>query len=242
MHDAQDLFYKEAFWRNKDMICPKDVQPWTNMFVDKCNGLPIAIVCIGRLLSFRRRSYLEWEKVYKDIEVQLTDNSIMDMNIILKVSLEDLPHNMRNFFLYCCLFPDNYVMQRKSLVRLWMAEGFREEIGQRASEEVAEDYLTELIHRCLLVVVKRNDSGCVYEVQMHGILRVLALSKAREEKFGSVFNPLKAYLVKEVRRVLTESGDIAQVAENAPHLRSLLVFQNSFTFDSLRSLSSVNKL
>uniref|UniRef100_A0A0A9DRV0 NB-ARC domain-containing protein n=1 Tax=Arundo donax TaxID=35708 RepID=A0A0A9DRV0_ARUDO len=174
--------------------------------------------------------------------MQLTNNPIVDMNIILKISLEDLPHNIRNCFLYCCLFPENYVMQRKSLVRLWVAEGFVEEIGQRASEEVAEDYLTELIHRCLLVVVKRNDSGCVCEVQMHDILRVLALSKAREENFGGVFNPLKAYLIKEVRRVSTESGDIAQVAENAPHLRSLLVFQNSFAFVSLRSLSSVNKL
>lgn len=77
---------------------------------------------------------------------------------------------------------------------------------------------------------------------MHDILRVLALSKAHEENFGSVYNPLKTDLIREARRVSTESGDIARIAENAPHLRSLLVFQNSFTSVSLRSLSSVNKL
>ncbi|KAL6906247.1 hypothetical protein ACP4OV_003848 [Aristida adscensionis] len=242
-HDARDLFYKEAFWRNRDQICPREVEHLAEMFVQKCNGLPIAIVCIGRFLSFRETSYLEWEKVYKDIEIQLTNNPIMDMHIILKVSLEDLPLNIKNCFLYCSLFPENYVMQKKSLVRLWVAEGFVKETDQqRTFEDVAEDYLTELIHRCLLVVVKRNDSGCINEVQMHDILRVLALSKAREENFGTVFNPSKAYLVREARRVSTESGDIAQVAENAPHLRSLLVFQNSFSFGSLRSLSSINKL
>ncbi|PUZ64182.1 hypothetical protein GQ55_3G123000 [Panicum hallii var. hallii] len=240
--DAQYLFYKEAFWKCKDMICPHGVEHWAKLFVEKCNGLPIAIVCIGRLLSFRVTSYMEWEKVYRDIEMRLCHNPIMDMNIILQVSLEDLPHTIRNCFLYCCLYPENYVMQRKSLVRLWVAEGFVENIGQGTLEEMAEDYLTELIHRCLLVVVKRNDSGCVCEVQMHDILRVLALSKAHEENFGSVYNPLKTDLIREARRVSTESGDIAQVAENAPHLRSLLIFQNSFTSASLRSLSSINKL
>ena len=45
--DAQYLFYKEAFWKNKDMACPHEVEHWAKMFVEKCNGLPIAIVCIG---------------------------------------------------------------------------------------------------------------------------------------------------------------------------------------------------
>lgn len=241
-HDAQYLFYKKAFRNCKDLTCPQEVEHLAKQFVEKCNGLPIAIVCIGSSLSCRGTSYMEWEKVYKDIEMRRSNNPIMDMNIILQVSLEDLPHNIRNCFLYCCLYPENYVMQRKSLVRLWVAEGFVEKIGQRTLEEVAEDYLTELIHRCLLVVVKRNDSGCVCEVQMHDILRVLALSKAQEENFGSVYNPLKTDLIREARRVSTESGDIAQVAENAPHLRSLLVFQKSFSSASLRSLSSANKL
>ncbi|KAJ1261860.1 hypothetical protein BS78_09G063100 [Paspalum vaginatum] len=239
--DALNLFYKETFWKNEDMVCPQELRHWAKMFVEKCNGLPIAIVCIGRFLSLRT-SYLEWENVYKDIETRLSNNPIFDMNIILQVSLEDLPHNIRNCFLYCCLYPEDYVMQRKSLVRLWVAEGFVEKIGQRTLEEIAEDYLTELIRRCLLVVVKRNDSGCVCEVQMHDILRVLALSKAREENFGCVYNPLKTDLIREARRVSTQSGDIAEIAENAPHLRSLLVFQNSFTSAPLRSLSSVNKL
>ncbi|TVU31205.1 hypothetical protein EJB05_22883, partial [Eragrostis curvula] len=233
-NDAQLLFYKEAFWRNNDMICSQDKEQWAKTFVQKCNGLPIAIVCIGRLLSFRTPCSLEWEKVYKDIEMQLTNNPIIDMNIILKVSLEDLRHNIRNCFMYCCLFPEKHVMQRKSLVCLWVAEGFVEEVGNRTLEEVAEDYLTELIPA---IVVKRNDSGCVLEVQMHDILRVLGLSKARDENFGSILNPAKAYLIKGARRVSTECGDLAQLVEYAPHLRSLLVFQNSFTFGSLLQLS-----
>ena len=72
---------------------------------------------------------MEWEMVYRDIEMRLCHDPFMDMNTILQVSLEDLPHNIRNRFLYCCLYPEDYVMQRKSLVRLWVAEGFVENIG-----------------------------------------------------------------------------------------------------------------
>jgi len=60
--DAQYLFYKEAFWKCKDMICSQEVEHWAKLFVQKCNGLPIAIVCIGRLLSFRVTTYMStWE-------------------------------------------------------------------------------------------------------------------------------------------------------------------------------------
>ena len=73
--------------------------------------------------------------VYRDIEMRLCHDPFMDMNTILQVSLEDLPHNIRNRFLYCCLYPEDYVMQRKPLVRLWVAEGFVENIGLGALEE-----------------------------------------------------------------------------------------------------------
>ncbi|KQJ96336.1 disease resistance protein RPM1 [Brachypodium distachyon] len=240
-HYAWDLFCKEAFWKNENSDCPPELKHWAQKFVEKCNGLPIAIVCIGRLLSFKSPTLLEWENVYKTLEVQFTNNCILDMNIILKVSLEDLPHNMKNCFLYCCMFPENYVMQRKWLVRLWVAEGFIEASEHKTLEEVAEDYLTELINRCLLVEVKRNESGYVDDFQMHDILRVLALSKAREENFCIVLDYSRTHLTGKARRLSIQRGDIAHLAESVPHLRSLLVFQNSLTFGSLRSFSrSVN--
>nr|ACN62383.1 blast resistance protein [Oryza sativa Indica Group]ADO17324.1 blast resistance protein [Oryza sativa Indica Group] len=243
-HHAWDLFCKEAFWKNEIRNCPPELQPWANNFVDKCNGLPIAIVCIGRLLSFQGSTYSDWEKVYKNLEMQLTNNSIMDMmNIILKISLEDLPHNIKNCFLYCSMFPENYVMKRKSLVRLWVAEGFIEETEHRTLEEVAEHYLTELVNRCLLLLVKRNEAGHVHEVQMHDILRVLALSKAREQNFCIVVNHSRStHLIGEARRLSIQRGDFAQLADHAPHLRSLLLFQSSPNVSSLHSLPKSVKL
>ncbi|BAT10014.1 disease resistance protein RPM1 [Oryza sativa Japonica Group] len=241
-HYAWDLFCKEAFWKSENRSCPVELHPWAQRFVDKCKGLPIAIVCIGRLLSFKSANLLEWENVYRNLEMQFTNNYILDMNIILKVSLEDLPHNMKNCFLYCSMFPENYVMQRKWLVRLWIAEGFIEESEHKTLEEVAEDYLTELINRCLLVEVKRNESGYIDDFQMHDIFRVLALSKAREENFCFVLDYTKTHLIGKARRLSIQRGDISQIAENVPHLRSLLVFHNSLSFNSLRLFARSVKL
>uniref|UniRef100_I1QSS9 NB-ARC domain-containing protein n=1 Tax=Oryza glaberrima TaxID=4538 RepID=I1QSS9_ORYGL len=231
-----------AFWKSENRSCPVELHPWAQRFVDKCKGLPIAIVCIGRLLSFKSANLLEWENVYRNLEMQFTNNYILDMNIILKVSLEDLPHNMKNCFLYCSMFPENYVMQRKWLVRLWIAEGFIEESEHKTLEEVAEDYLTELINRCLLVEVKRNESGYIDDFQMHDIFRVLALSKAREENFCFVLDYTKTHLIGKARRLSIQRGDISQIAENVPHLRSLLVFHNSLSFNSLRLFARSVKL
>nr|XP_025882295.1 LOW QUALITY PROTEIN: probable disease resistance RPP8-like protein 2 [Oryza sativa Japonica Group] len=50
---AWDLFCKEAFWKNGNRDCPPELLQLAQNFVDKCHGLPIAIVCIGRLLSFQ---------------------------------------------------------------------------------------------------------------------------------------------------------------------------------------------
>uniref|UniRef100_A0A0E0A911 NB-ARC domain-containing protein n=1 Tax=Oryza glumipatula TaxID=40148 RepID=A0A0E0A911_9ORYZ len=233
----------EAFWKNGNRDCPPELLQLAQNFVDKCHGLPIAIVCIGRLLSFQGSTHSDWEKVHKNLEMQLTNNSVMDMmNIILKISLEDLPHNIKNCFLYCSMFPEAFVMKTKSLVRLWVAEGFIDETEQKSPEETAEDYLTELVNRCLLLVMKRNESGCVKEFQMHDVLRVLALSKAREQQFCIAFNHSSTHLIGEARRLSVQRGDIAQIAGHAPHLRSLLLLKNSPTFTSLTTISRSAKL
>uniref|UniRef100_A0A0D9WPY4 NB-ARC domain-containing protein n=1 Tax=Leersia perrieri TaxID=77586 RepID=A0A0D9WPY4_9ORYZ len=240
---AWDLFCKEAFWKNENRNCPPELLHWAQSFVDKCHGLPIAIVCIARLLSFQGSTHSDWEKVNKNLEMQLTNNSVMDMmNLILKISLEDLPHNIKNCFLYCSMFPEKFAMKTKLMVRLWVVEGFVEETEQETPENTAEHYLTELVNRCLLLVVRRNESGRIKEFQMHDVLRVLALSKAREQQFCIAFNHTSTNLIGEARRLSVQRGDIAEIAGHTPHLRSLLLFQNSPTTASLRSISRSIKL
>jgi disease resistance protein RPM1 len=83
------------------------------------------------------------------------------------------------------LFPEDYAMSRESLVRMWVAEGFVLGKGKNTPEDVAEGNLMELIHRNMLEAFEYDELGRVNTCKMHDIMRELALSVVKEEKFGS---------------------------------------------------------
>ncbi|XP_037473758.1 disease resistance protein RPM1-like [Triticum dicoccoides] len=88
-HHSWVLFCKGAFWNNDDKECPLELQKLALKFIAKCQGLPIAIACIGCLLSCRSPTSAEWENVYMGLDSQLVHDVIPDAHIILKVSLEE---------------------------------------------------------------------------------------------------------------------------------------------------------
>lgn len=235
-HCSWQLFCKEAFWNADNKTCPEELQDIALMFVDKCAGLPIAIACIGRLLSCKHPIYSEWEHVYKDLELQLTNNVILDADIVLKVSLEDLQRNLKNCFLHCTIFPESYAFNRKRLIRHWIAAGYIQEVGSKTVEEVAEGYLNELVNRSLLQVVERNLSGRVRRCRMHDIIRLLALRKSKEEFFCQVHKGSEACSIENTRRLSIQNASIHHLSgSSAPCLRSLHVFNTNLRIDSLEA-------
>ncbi|KAM3405924.1 hypothetical protein ACQJBY_000144 [Aegilops geniculata] len=91
-HHSWELFCKGAFWNNHDKECPLELLKLALKFIDKCKGLPIAIACIGRLLSCRPPTSAEWENVYMGLDSQLAKDVIPEAYMILKVSLERTSH------------------------------------------------------------------------------------------------------------------------------------------------------
>ncbi|XP_020080880.1 disease resistance protein RPM1-like [Ananas comosus] len=235
-----DLFCKNAFWKSANKICSPPLEQCAKKIVERCGGLPLAIVSIARLLSFRVQTGSEWEKVYKDLEWYLTNNVLehhKKVHNILKLSLDNLPHYLRNCFLYCSSFPEDYQIESGRLIRLWVAEGFIEENRGITMEEVAEDYLNELVHRCLLQVVRRDEVGRVQKCRMHDIIRVLALSESKELSFCIVYEHSRTILRGSKARRLSILSNISNYStEDKSHLRSVLVFNNSMSYDLLKSV------
>lgn len=65
----------------------------------------------------------------------------------------------------------------------WIAEGFICRTEQQIPiEELAEDYLKELINRNLVVVSKKSSNGGIRTCRVHDLLRELCLRKAEEKK------------------------------------------------------------
>ncbi|KAJ9167274.1 hypothetical protein P3X46_021938 [Hevea brasiliensis] len=217
----------KAFSNYPDKSCPRDLEPLATELVGKCEGLPLAVVALGGLMS-SKKSVTEWSSVCENLSWQLNNNERLEVvKSILLISFNDLPSPLKHCFLHCCLFPEDYKIQRKKLIGLWIAEGFVQQIDRTRPIEVAESYLMELILRSMLQVVRRNEFGRPKHCKMHDLLREIGLSISEREKFGVVYDG-KAEIDKckshQVRRlsIQTTKGDL-QSYSNMTRLRSLFV-------------------
>jgi len=64
-----------------------------------------------------------------------------------------LPYYLKQCYLYLSVFPDDYLIKRMKLIRLWIVERFVEEKQGFTMEEVAEEYLNELVNRSFFFFV-----------------------------------------------------------------------------------------
>jgi disease resistance protein RPM1 len=220
--DAFKLFCREAFCSKPDNRCPPDLEQLADSIIDRCQGLPLAILCIaGMLCSVAPREDV-WKQILNKLHSELSKND--NVQAILYLSYCDLPEHLRNCFLYCSLFPEDYPMPRKSLVCLWVAEGFAVAKDSSTPEEVAEWNLMELIGRNLLELVEYDELGRVRICKMHNIVRELALSIAKEEMFVSANDSGAILLInKEVRRLSTFGWeDKTESRAKFPRLRTFI--------------------
>ncbi|GJN28037.1 hypothetical protein PR202_gb16132 [Eleusine coracana subsp. coracana] len=63
LNHSYELFCKLAFRYCEDKSCPLELCELAAKFLLKCEGLPIAIACIGRLLSCKPPTYSIWDNV-----------------------------------------------------------------------------------------------------------------------------------------------------------------------------------
>ncbi|KAG6625226.1 hypothetical protein CIPAW_16G081900 [Carya illinoinensis] len=165
--------------------------PWSEglgrQIVKKCGGLPLAIVVLGGLLSRKEASYSEWLKVLQSVHWHLTQDPTLCADI-LALSYHDLPYYLKPCFLYLGLFPEDFEISARKLILLWVAEGFVQPRGQEPLEDVAEDYLEELIGRSMIQVAARKSNGRIKACIIHDLLREFAISKATEDRFLEVIH------------------------------------------------------
>ncbi|OEL24494.1 Protein translocase subunit SECA2, chloroplastic [Dichanthelium oligosanthes] len=231
------LFCSGAFRNSDDKSCPMELHDLSAKFLRKCEGLPIAIACIGRLLSCKPPTYPAWKKVYEELELQSTKNAIPGVDIILKVSLDDLSYELKNCFLHCALFPEAYEMKRRRLMRHWIAAGFIKVKENKTLEEVAESFLNELVNRSLLQVMHKNEFGRLKCFRMHDVLRHLALGKAEKECFGKVYEGSRTLSVDGTRRLSIQSTKVVPLSQfGDTHLRAIYAFTNYIDIDLLRHI------
>ncbi|KAF7105980.1 hypothetical protein CFC21_106741 [Triticum aestivum] len=228
---AWDLFCKKAFPRDTNHECPTELKPSSKEIVSKCKGLPLAVVSVGSLLSAREKTVEEWRRINDQLSWEIINNSSLDhIRNVLHLSFIYLPTYLKSCFLYCSLFPEDYLFKRKQLVRLFIAEGFIEERGESTLEEVAEGYLKELVDRNMLQLVERNSFGRVKKFRMHDLVRELAVDLCKKNCFGASYeDQCGGSLEMDGRRLVLHKvkKDIQQPFSNMHQLRTVITLGDS---------------
>ncbi|TVU23563.1 hypothetical protein EJB05_25937, partial [Eragrostis curvula] len=118
----------------------------------------------------------------------------------LYLSYEELPHHLKQCFLYCALYSEDADIYREDIVRMWVAEGFIDEKDGQILEDTAEEYYHELISRNIL----QSDISCVDHSQcrMHDLLRQLACYLSKEECFIGDPESIGSNILTKIRRIL----------------------------------------
>ena len=235
--EAWELFCKKAFLSSPNRSCPPELKSFAQELVGKCKGLPLAIAALGSLMC--SKDMPQWKKICKSLNWSLSNNpKLQPLKSILLLSFNGLPYQLKHCFLYCSLFPEDHEIQRKRLIKLWMAEGFVEQVEGSTLEEVADSYLVELTFRNMLQVVKRNEFGRPRRCKMHDLLRELALSISIKEKFGVVHDGGEEMKECKARCISIHrtDGELKSFT-GMSKLRSFLVFNKS-----LRTLPSRSKM
>ncbi|GJN04971.1 hypothetical protein PR202_ga22556 [Eleusine coracana subsp. coracana] len=227
--DSTRLFFRRIF--GSEDKCPHQLKEVSTEIVRKCAGLPLAVITMASLLTTKSYTRVEWIKVCNSIGSGLEKScDVEEMNMILSLSYNHLPHNLRTCLLYLSMFPEDYVIKRDYLVRKWVAEGFVNTHGVMYVEDEGECYFNELINRSLIQPVDFQYDGKVYTCRVHDMVLDFIVRKAVEENFITVLTNRKQILVShdKVHRLSLD----CQSQENrtaypavTTHVRSLNLFR-----------------
>ncbi|KAJ3703893.1 hypothetical protein LUZ61_007598 [Rhynchospora tenuis] len=234
---SHQLLLKKALPNND---CPDDLLPLANQFAKKCGGLPLALVVLGGILSTRNPDYIIWDRIMKTMDWHTDGSKCVD---VISSSYDDLPIHLKPCFLYFALFPEGHQIKAVSLIQMWIAEGFIQEMPTKTMEDTGENYLDELTQRCLVQVSKKSCTGKTKFCHIHDLLRDLAVQKAKEYEFAMVFSKNKTNLncsSTAPRRAALHFSDNKPIERICTNLRSLIYFQeeipNCNRFGMLRVL------
>nr|XP_023910005.1 putative disease resistance protein RGA3 [Quercus suber] len=147
--------------------------------VKKCTGVPLAIKIMGGILC-SKRDVGEWLFFLNNDLSEVTQGKNVILST-LKSSYDHLPPHLKQCCAYCSLFPKDYNINKHTLIRLWMAQGFiKLSHPNQCLEDVGHEYFLELLWRSFFHVVAEDKLGNT-SVKVHDLIHDLLTSVAGQE-------------------------------------------------------------
>ncbi|XP_050236754.1 putative disease resistance protein RGA3 [Mercurialis annua] len=191
------LFVKCAFKDAQDAEYYPNLVKIGEEIVNKCKGVPLAVVTLGYLL-YSIESEHEWTSV-RNSEIWKLEQKEDDIMPALRISYEQLPSDLKRCFAYCSFFPKDYIDTDFHLIKFWMAYGLFEcKNDNEELEDVGLRCFRELCSRSFF----QDIDAVIHWVRckMHDLMHDLALSLTQKE--CSLVTSTTQQIPRDVRHLL----------------------------------------
>ncbi|KAI9403461.1 hypothetical protein POPTR_001G429890v4 [Populus trichocarpa] len=175
--EAWDLFSINAGLRDGDST----LNTVAREVARECQGLPIALVTVGRAL--RGKSRVQWEVASK----QLKESQFVRMEQIdeqnnaytcLKLSYDYLKYEeTKSCFVLCCLFPEDYDIPIEDLTRYAVGYGLHQDAEPIEDARKRVSVAIENLKDCCMLLGSETEE----HVKMHDLVRDVAIQIASKE-------------------------------------------------------------
>ncbi|GKV51096.1 hypothetical protein SLEP1_g57771 [Rubroshorea leprosula] len=158
----------------QDILRIPNLEEILKLMVAECAGLPLAIVVIAG--SMRGvEDIFEWRNALRELRqcvVNTEKDSEDEIFNRLKFSHDRLRNSsIQNCFLYCSLYPEDWVIRKENLIENWICEGLVEKLGSRREmHDKGHVILNRLLNNCLIEEANKREN-----VKMHDVVRDMAL-------------------------------------------------------------------
>ncbi|XP_022734562.1 probable disease resistance protein At1g61300 isoform X2 [Durio zibethinus] len=169
--DAWSLFLKKV---GEDVSNHPNLLPIMESVAKECGGLPLAIVTIASSMKGVRDVHA-WRDALHELKRNGETVKKMEEKVFqqLQFSYDRLrDEELKNCFLCCALFPEDWEIETDELIHLWIVEGHIKEMDSMQQEiDKGRTILDELKSSCLI----ENGYKGGGRVKLHDVLRDMAL-------------------------------------------------------------------
>ncbi|XXG57981.1 hypothetical protein AAC387_Pa04g0413 [Persea americana] len=179
--EAWDLFEEKV--GGPVLLDSSEIKPIAELIVKECDCLPLAIITVGRSLR-GVKDVSVWRNALNELKCSYTEIDGMDDFVFsrLMFSYNRLRNDrIKDCFLYCALYPEDYKIRTEQLIENWVGEGWIDEMENTERErDKGYTILRELIDSCM---IKGYDSvilaGRLDTIELHDLIRDLAIKITR---------------------------------------------------------------
>ncbi|XP_027075797.1 putative late blight resistance protein homolog R1A-3 [Coffea arabica] len=209
--------------------CPAKLSGVGFQLAKSCRGLPLTVVLVAGILATTGQNC--WQEVAKSLSssIVLDDEYCMKT---LELSYSHLPGDLKPCLLYFSAFRADKNVPIRRLLWLWISEGFVQKTEEKSLEDVADEYLKDLVDRSLVMVSEHRTRGGAKACRLHDLVHEFCVEKAKEENFLHIIHsqndPIILTIPSNRHRVCDQNARNLMTWDLMllfPNLRSLLLFK-----------------